>query len=553
MVDVLSCALGCVVLLWLVNSHEARRKAAANAKAEKELSQKTKALDEITKLLAAMTSKYKATKTDLADLQVREQSLQATKNTLLSDLKEAKKKQTDILTSWEKTKGQEKKLTDQLLASAQRIAALEDLLNRKALALAAVEKELKDQGIELRSTRADVMKLSANLAKAESDYQANLTKLTSNLTKAKSDYKDVFEAVKLAKKVNSELWTRIKSSKKTNAQLTGKLQLSAEEMAKVRKELEQATTDRGELKLVVAMLRKKAKDYAEKLGKFKAEVATSGQEMGVKEKTIAKLNAEIESLLTENNFFKLQAAASQKSLTKAGKQIDRLQSAQNVLAAEQKRLRAAVTNRFAGIQLTGKKVLFLVDVSGSMRMKDTKTEASQKWDEVCGTLGKLMKSLPDLTHYQVIAFAENLVYPLGKTGKWIPYNPLVSPGEMTKALRSIEPDGGTKMRPAFQEAFTYRKSGLDTIYLVSDGLPTDDNLPQKYADHLKTLRGVQRTTYLTTLVRESLKQLWNPPENGKVPVRINAIGYFFESPEVGAFLWALARENDGNFVGMSRP
>ena len=36
-------------------------------------------------------------------------------------------------------------------------------------------------------------------------------------------------------------------------------------------------------------------------------------------------------------------------------------------------------------------------------------------------------------------------------------------------------------------------------------------------------------------------------------VRINTIGFFFESPDVGAFLWALARENDGSFVGMSRP
>jgi hypothetical protein len=36
-------------------------------------------------------------------------------------------------------------------------------------------------------------------------------------------------------------------------------------------------------------------------------------------------------------------------------------------------------------------------------------------------------------------------------------------------------------------------------------------------------------------------------------VRINAVGFFFDSPEVGAFLWALAREHDGGFVGMSRP
>ena len=41
--------------------------------------------------------------------------------------------------------------------------------------------------------------------------------------------------------------------------------------------------------------------------------------------------------------------------------------------------------------------------------------------------------------------------------------------------------------------------------------------------------------------------------SGRPRVRINAVGFFYESPEVGAFLWALARENDGSFVGMSKP
>ena len=36
-------------------------------------------------------------------------------------------------------------------------------------------------------------------------------------------------------------------------------------------------------------------------------------------------------------------------------------------------------------------------------------------------------------------------------------------------------------------------------------------------------------------------------------VRINSIGFFYQSPNVGAFLWNLSRENDGSFVGMSKP
>ena len=53
-------------------------------------------------------------------------------------------------------------------------------------------------------------------------------------------------------------------------------------------------------------------------------------------------------------------------------------------------------------------------------------------------------------------------------------------------------------------------------------------------------------------IRKTLKADWNR-EILKERVRINAIGFFYESPDVGAFLWALARENDGSFVGMSKP
>ena len=46
---------------------------------------------------------------------------------------------------------------------------------------------------------------------------------------------------------------------------------------------------------------------------------------------------------------------------------------------------------------------------------------------------------------------------------------------------------------------------------------------------------------------------WNSRNRPQPRVRINTIGFFYESPDVGAFLWALARENDGSFVGMSKP
>ena len=63
---------------------------------------------------------------------------------------------------------------------------------------------------------------------------------------------------------------------------------------------------------------------------------------------------------------------------------------------------------------------------------------------------------------------------------------------------------------------------------------------------------VERGERLGKHVRRILDSDWNRALAGK-RVKIHAIGFYFESPDVGAFLWALARENDGSFVGMSKP
>jgi hypothetical protein len=106
------------------------------------------------------------------------------------------------------------------------------------------------------------------------------------------------------------------------------------------------------------------------------------------------------------------------------------------------------------------------------------------------------------------------------------------------------------MSAAFAEAFYFRPLGLDTVYLLSDGLPTvGDGLPPNAAE----LTTAQRSADLGRYVRQTLRTWWNRPLTGRPRVKINTIGFYFDSLDVGAFLWALARENGGSFVGMSFP
>ena len=153
--------------------------------------------------------------------------------------------------------------------------------------------------------------------------------------------------------------------------------------------------------------------------------------------------------------------------------------------------------------------------------------------------------------YQVICFEGKVIYPLGGAGKWFDFDAKRSTDQVTKALAAVKPEGGTNMYAALKAAFAYRPQGLDTIYLLSDGLPNQGEGLSAW--QRQNLRGVERGAALARHIHKVLKTDWNKPTPGKPKVRIHTIGFFYESPDLGAFLWALARSNEGSFVGMSKP
>ena len=142
-------------------------------------------------------------------------------------------------------------------------------------------------------------------------------------------------------------------------------------------------------------------------------------------------------------------------------------------------------------------------------------------------------------------------YLLGNDDAWIDFDAKTSVERVERALAAIRPKGNTNMYAALETAFRFRGRGMDTIYVLSDGLP---NIGQGLsAETARTLEETKRAEILAKYIRNMLKSTWNREAPSRPRVRINTIGFFYESPDVGAFLWALARENDGSFVGMSRP
>jgi len=236
-----------------------------------------------------------------------------------------------------------------------------------------------------------------------------------------------------------------------------------------------------------------------------------------------------------------------KQLDDSNASIIDLQGDKKKLADKFDKLRVENDGRFAGIAMTGQRVVFLVDISGSMKLLDEKTPDANKWPTVVETVGKVMRSLPSLDQFQVVIFSRTARH-LFDTKEWIPYRGEASVKQVTDALTDTLVGSDTNLYTAFDLAFKFRDTGLDTVYLFSDGLPTSG--PGLTAEQDKYFNDNQRVDALAKYLRTTLKTTWN---TARTKVKINSIGFFYESPEVGAFLWALSRENDGSFVGMSKP
>jgi hypothetical protein len=456
MVDVLCCALGCVILLWLINLREAKNHEDSAAEQNRAITQR----------LVGMSADRDNAYGLLMRMDTQVETLEAEKTNLQNLLSSQQAEAAEV--------------ARRLKKSAQRVAAL--------------EKDLRDRtaNVEEEKSRAD--ELSSKLKEAK-DRVASLQR-----DLRASDQRGDRESAR-GRELTDDL---------ADAQRRLKtLQATANLVPTLRTDLKEARDQYASEKSLAAALEKEIAQRMRQLKDAEQELASARR-----------------SLVT-------------------------LESEKKTLQGEAARVRAAAENRFAGIALTGRRVVFLVDMSGSMELVDENTPAPTKWTEVRNTVARLMRSMPDLEQYQVIVFAEKAEFLFKSDTDWLRYDLQSSPERVLLGLAAVKPKGGTNMYAALEAAFRLRARGMDTIYLLSDGLP---NLGEGVnPDTLVTLKEIERNDALARHIRRTLKADWNREQPGRPRVRINTIGFFYESPDVGAFLWALARENDGSFVGMSRP
>jgi hypothetical protein len=441
MLDVFCCALGCVTLLWLINSRTAVLEGqAARAEAEKSR-QLNRSLMEREAELQSLLTKQKELIAALSKESTAVRLLTNEKAKLALDLDEATRLLTDLREKLALLESESDK-------QSKRIISLETDLDKKTRQLVSVELELAKTNKRAVSVETDLAKITQRALAAEAERD---------------------QAIKRARAAEFDL-------------------------SEARSKLDKLAMDRTK-------------------GEF-------------------ELRAEIKAI--------------------EGKYA--------ALVKEAQKLKRSLSNRFEGIPLTGRNVVFLVDKSGSMKESAPDIPDPDKWPLVLQTLLQLLQSLEinpegQLRNVQVILFS-NKVEPLFKDvplNRWLPYEPEKTAKRIQDAWPK-EPEGGTRMDVAFEAAFALRKHAepLDTIYFLSDGLP---NIGMGASGQFIPNSGddISLANDLCKHILDKLAREWNasPRPGAERPVRINCVGFYYGDPTLGSFLWTLSRENNGRFVGMS--
>ncbi len=208
-----------------------------------------------------------------------------------------------------------------------------------------------------------------------------------------------------------------------------------------------------------------------------------------------------------------------------------------------------------GIETRSRKLLFVIDTSGSMRepitqAKGTPTDVSAddlenmnmtKIDRAKKELKRALRAMEPDASFNIIAFGSNVVCWKEKPAR----GDMTTKNEALTFVNDLEAAGGTWAYGAFQEAFRlagmgaldkYYDPAVDTIYFISDGAPTNNDMDKPEAIDPETLLAA---------VRE-----WN--RLGKL--RIHAIAI---DPRAGGgkfidFMKKLAAQNDGQYTECDR-
>lgn len=276
---------------------------------------------------------------------------------------------------------------------------------------------------------------------------------------------------------------------------------------RLEQELKEAAARELELESERKLLAERIKTLEEEVAEARATVEAARAQLKEVQALLAESRAELEKLRSDLAALRAENDGLRGKLSSIG------------------RGEAELRRQLLGLDGTLGRVVFVLDRSGSMDVKDNRT-GRDRWSDAISTIDAWLRYLA-VDEAALVVFSGGVdVFP--PDGRWVAI-PQEGPDPLLEGLKDLTPTGATNTLDALRRA--YRYPGVEVVILFTDGAPdTGRDGGVGTAEDILRFVGNQKAA------------------GSKVRIHTVGIGDYF-SPRMRDFLLRLSGETGGTFIG----
>ena len=203
---------------------------------------------------------------------------------------------------------------------------------------------------------------------------------------------------------------------------------------------------------------------------------TAKGDLAKQQQIVAAINAAIEKTQNDLASANTQSAALDQAIAIARSTLAQQQTETPPDAIDT--VRTAQPRYLVGLRVTGQKIVILLDRSASMTARNLKKiiqykagpatarQRAEKWVNALRAVWWMTARAPAQSQIQIASFSTSTKF---HTANWIGTTNSAALSAVKAEMASLVPEGSTNLEDAVTAAI---KTGADSIYIITDGLPT---------------------------------------------------------------------------------
>ena len=214
----------------------------------------------------------------------------------------------------------------------------------------------------------------------------------------------------------------------------------------------------------------------DELDELQAARAASQSDLQAQTDRVAKMAVAVEQTSTDLVAASAQTDALDQSISAATAKLASQQQAMPPDAIDTRR--TTQPQYLVGMKVTGKKIIILLDRSASMTARSllqivqykagpaAARSSAEKWLNAQNAVWWLTARAPAQSRLQIASFSDTTNF---HTDNWVSATDSTALAALKTKMAPLLPEGSTNLQAAVEAAM---KAGADSIYIITDGLPT---------------------------------------------------------------------------------